>query len=252
MNKLPIISSGITVGSYSEIVDNFFNLVAEKQSSYVCICNVHMLIEAYDSPSFGKIVNNADMVTPDGMPVAKGVSWLYGVKQPRAAGMDLIESLFSEIMHREMKVFLFGSTDDVLQAITKKAKKQFPTLNIVGVLSPPFRELSEEEKRLMVEEINRVEPDFVFVALGCPKQEKWMAEHRGLIRGCMVGLGGAFPVYAGTVARSPSWMQNNGLEWLYRLYKEPRRLWRRYFHTNTKFIWLFGVQYIKQKIFKTR
>jgi len=161
MNKLSIIDSGITVGSYSEIVDNFFTLATKNQSSYVCICNVHMLVEAYDSPSFGEIVNNADMVTPDGMPVAKGISWLYAVKQPRVAGMDLIESLFAEIMRREMKVFLFGSTDEVLQAITNKASKQFPALNIVGVLSPPFRGLSEEEKNQMVEEINRAEPDFV-------------------------------------------------------------------------------------------
>jgi N-acetylglucosaminyldiphosphoundecaprenol N-acetyl-beta-D-mannosaminyltransferase len=211
-----------------------------------------MLIEANDSETFANIVNQADMATPDGKPVAKGLQWLYKINQPRVAGMDLIESLFARCEKDKLKICLFGSTEEVLDKIQQKAKIQFPQLNIIDAISPPFRELAEEEKSAMVERINSHSPDFVFVALGCPKQEKWMAEHKGKVNACMIGLGGAFPVYAGTVERSPDWMQQNGLEWLYRLYKEPGRLWKRYFYTNSKFIWLFSLQLLKTRIFNKK
>ncbi|MEA1989593.1 MAG: WecB/TagA/CpsF family glycosyltransferase [Pseudomonadota bacterium] len=248
MKKETIIKSNITVGSYSEFIDSVISLSQEKPSSYVCICNVHMLIEANDSQEFSEVVNNADMVSPDGKPVAKGLEWLYGIKQPRIAGMDLIESLFECITKGKLSVYLFGSTEEVLTKMVAKATAQFPGIIIVGFLSPPFRELSGQEKNEIVEKINEHNPDFVFVALGCPKQERWMAEHKDKVNSCMIGLGGAFPVYAEAVARSPYWMQRNGLEWLYRLYKEPGRLWKRYFYTNSKFLWLFGLQIIKNKL----
>jgi N-acetylglucosaminyldiphosphoundecaprenol N-acetyl-beta-D-mannosaminyltransferase len=252
MKTLPIIKSNISIGDYSEFIDELVTLSKNQSSSYVCICNVHMLIEANDSESFANIVNQADMVTPDGKPVAKGLEWLHKIKQSRVAGMDLIESLFERSAKDQLKLFLFGSTEDVLAKMVEKAKNQFPNINIVGTLSPPFRELSEQEKTDIVTEINVQNPDFVFVALGCPKQEKWMAEHKGKVNACMIGLGGAFPVYAGTVERSPDWMQRNGLEWLYRLYKEPGRLWKRYFYTNSKFIWLFSLQFVKTRVFNKK
>ncbi len=247
MKKLQIIKSNISIGDYTTFIDELILLSQKKDSSYVCICNVHMLIEASDSQEFAKIVNQADIVSPDGKPVAKGLGWLYGVKQPRIAGMDLIGSLFKRIQNDRLSVFLFGSTQEVLEQIKQKAKSQFPEVNIIGYLAPPFRELSISEKNEIVTIINGHNPDFVFVALGCPKQERWMAEHKGNINSCMIGLGGAFPVYAGMVERSPDWMQNNGLEWVYRLYKEPRRLWKRYFYTNSKFIVLLIVQLFKAK-----
>ena len=130
-----------------------------------------------------------------------------------------------------------------------KACKQFPGLNVVGTLSPPFRELNIDEDQLDVDTINNCNPDFVFVALGCPKQERWMAEHKDKINSCMIGLGGAFPVYAGMVERSPTWMQKYGLEWLFRLIKDPKRLYKRYFYTNTKFIVLLAIQLFSKRLF---
>jgi len=250
MQKQPIIKSNITTGEYQDFVGELVNLSQSKKSSYVCITNVHMLIEANGSKEFADIVNNADMATPDGKPVAKGLEWLHNIKQPRVAGMDLIESLFERCEKDQLKLFLFGSTEDVLEKMVTKAKHQYPNIHIVGTLSPPFRVLTDEEKNEMLNQINAHNPNFVFVALGCPKQERWMAEHKGKVNACMIGLGGAFPVYAQTVSRSPDWMQRNGLEWLYRLYKEPGRLWKRYFYTNTKFIWLFGLQLIKTRVIK--
>jgi N-acetylglucosaminyldiphosphoundecaprenol N-acetyl-beta-D-mannosaminyltransferase len=208
-----------------------------------------MLIEANDSKKFSSIVNEADIVTPDGKPVAKLVEWLYGIEQPRVAGMDLIESLFIEIVRKGLKVFLYGSTNDVLEKMANKACKQFPGLNVVGTLSPPFRQLSADEDRLEIDIINNCNPDFVFVALGCPKQEGWMAEHKDKVNSCMIGLGGAFPVYAGMVERSPEWMQKYGLEWIYRLYQDPKRLWKRYLYTNTKFIVLLIMQLFSKHLF---
>lgn len=250
MKKLRIIKSNISIGDYTRFIDELILLSQQKKSSYVCICNVHMLMEANDSNEFSRIVNQADIVSPDGKPVAKGLGWIYGVKQPRVAGMDLIESLLERCGTDKLTIFLFGSTEDVIAKIKKKVKLQFPNTSIVGSISPPFRSLTEDEKYSIVDEINSCNPDFVFVALGCPKQEKWMAEHKDIVNSCMIGLGGAFPVYAGTVSRSPDWMQRNGLEWLYRLYNEPRRLWRRYFYTNTKFIVLFALQLLKKRLLR--
>lgn len=242
MITFPIISTNISTGKYPFFIDELILISATKISSYVCVCNVHMLIEANDSKNFSCVVNGADIVTPDGKPVAKALEWLYGIEQPRVAGMDLIETLFMEIAKQRLKVFLYGSTQEVLEKMTNKARKQFPGLNIVGIWSPPFRRLSSEEDQSEVEEINSCNPDFVFVALGCPKQEIWMADHKDKVNSCMIGFGGAFPVYAGIVNRSPEWMQKNGLEWLYRLLKDPKRLWKRYFYTNTKFIVLLAKQ----------
>ncbi len=242
MQKRKVIKSDISIGTFGGFVNSLIDLSKNKESSYVCVCNVHMLMEANDSNDFSKVVNEADIVTPDGKPVAKAVEWLHGIEQPRVAGMDLIESLFMEISKKGLKVFLYGSTNDVLEKMVNKACKQFPGLNVVGTLSPPFRQLSPDEDQLNVCTINDCNPDFVFVSLGCPKQEKWMAEHKDKVNSCMIGLGGAFLVYAGVVTRSPEWMQKYGLEWLYRLYQAPKRLWKRYFYTNTKFIVLMTIQ----------
>lgn len=248
-NKI-VIQSKITLGSYREFIDSILSLAKNKLSSYICVCNVHMLIEAYDSSEFSEVLNNADIVTPDGMPVAKAIKWLYGVEQPRVAGMDLIASLFSEFEKQKMSVLLYGSTDDVLDRIEKKTTRYHPSLSILDKISPPFRKLSEIEELDIINKINVLNPDFIFVSLGCPKQEIWMYENRNKINSCMIGLGGAFSVYIGETPRCPIWMQKYALEWLYRLYNEPGRLWKRYLYTNSKFILLFFIQYLKQKIFR--
>lgn len=250
MKKLPIISSMVSIGDYQNFIDSLVDLSQTETSSYVCVTNVHMLMEAHHSKVFAKVLDEANIATPDGKPVAKGLGWLHKYNQPRVAGMDLMGSLFARSEKDNLTVFLFGSSDEVLAKIQDNAKIEFPDLKIVGAISPPFRTLEDSEKALMVEQINAVNPDFVFVALGCPKQETWMAEHKGKVNSCMIGLGGAFPVYAGIVPRAPQWMQNYGLEWLFRLYKEPRRLWRRYSYTNSKFIVLFVMQFIRLRILK--
>jgi len=239
----------VSSGKYETFIENMLKLSQNSHSSYICISNVHMVIETYLDKSFCHIVNNADIATPDGMPLAKAMKILYGVEQDRVAGMDLMPDLMKISEEKGLSVFLYGSTNEVLKAITTKAKKEFPNLKL-SVYSPPFRTLSQDEKEDIVTMINKNNPDFVFVALGCPKQEKWMAEHKNTIHSSMIGLGGAFEVYADLKDRSPQWMQDYSLEWLYRLLQDPKRLWKRYLVTNSLFIILLFVQLVNLKVFK--
>lgn len=245
--KQTIINSKINSGTYNDFLTSLESLAIAYASSYVCVANVHMLIEGYRDPVFQEIINNADLATPDGMPLAKAMKWLYGIQQDRVAGMDLMSDLIEISAQKKLSIYLYGSTDEVLLKVIQKASDDFHNINICGAYSPPFRKLTNQEKETIIEQINNTNPNFVFVALGCPKQEKWMAEHRGKINSCMIGLGGAFEVYAEVKNRAPLWMQKASLEWLYRLIQDPKRLWKRYFYTNSLFIVLLLKQLFQVK-----
>lgn len=250
MEKRKIINTDITIGSYQNFIHTCLDLSTSNLSSYICVSNVHMAIEGYRDPLFQKIVNEAAISTPDGMPLAKAINWLYGIEQERVAGMDLMPDLMQVSEKNGFSIYFYGSTDEILSKIIKKAKIEFPNLDICGTYSPPFREIDEGEKIEIIQRINGANPNFVFVALGCPKQEKWMAEHRGKINSCMIGLGGAFEVYAEVKKRAPQWMQDTSLEWVYRLMQDPKRLWKRYMTTNFIFIWLVLKQWIEIKLIR--
>lgn len=246
MKKKKIIKSLISIGRYEQFMSELLSLAKDKQSSYICVANVHMTIEAYNDKKFEAIVNNANITTPDGMPLAKAIKYIYGIEQDRVAGMDLTSDIMRKSEQDNLSIFVYGLTDKTLNIFIDRAKKEFPKLKIKGY-SPPFRELDNNEKNKIIKMINNYSPNFVFVALGCPKQEKWMAEHEGKINSCMIGLGGALEVYAGVKKRAPKWMQANSLEWLYRLIQDPKRLWKRYFYTNNLFIILLIKQLIQKK-----
>lgn len=250
MVKESIFTFPISIGSYKKFIDEIFHLASNQVSSYVCFANVHMTIEAYADNDFNTVVKNADIVAPDGQPLALFLRYLKKVDQERVCGMDVFPDLLREAEARGKSIFFYGTTDDVLSKITEKAKHEFPNLRISGVYSPPFRKLSSTEKSAIVDMVNNTKPDLIFVALGCPKQEKWMAEHKGKIKGCMLGLGQAFHIYAETAKRSPAWMQRFSLEWAYRLYLEPGRLWKRYFYTNSLFL-LLTLKYFFQSRFRS-
>ena len=247
MKKFKIIKSLISTGTYQEFIENIFKLNKNKNSSYVCISNVHMTIEVFNSKKFENIVNNADLTTPDGMPLAKAIGYIYGTKQERIAGMDLTADIMHKCEELNQSIFIYGLTKETLTKFKNQTKKDFPKLNI-ETYSPPFRKLSNLEKNKIIKDINDFNPDFLFVALGCPKQEKWMAEHKDKINSCMIGLGGALEVYAGVKSRAPKWMRDNSLEWLYRLIQDPRRLWKRYLYTNSLFIILIIKQFLQYKL----
>lgn len=250
MQKQKIINSLISTKSYQSFIESFIQLSNMNSSSYVCVCNVHMVIEGYKDPEFQEVINQANLTTPDGMPLAKAIKWLYGIEQERVSGMDLMPDLIKECAQQNLSIYFYGSTDEILSKVIQKASDIFPNLKICGAYSPPFRELTPQEKKEIIKQINQTTPNFVFVALGCPKQEKWMAEHKEKVQSCMIGLGGAFEVYAGIKGRAPLWMQKTSLEWLYRLLQDPKRLWKRYLYTNSLFIFLLSKQIIATKIFK--
>lgn len=238
MIKKEVLHSNISIGSFREYIEEIFELTRRKQSSYVCFANVHMLFEAYRDMAFKNVLDNADIVTPDGRPLSVFIRLFHKIPQERAPGMDLMPALMQEAAKRGKSVYFYGSTDEILRLIVKRAEKELPGLKIAGYYSPPFRELSEQEKEEIVRNINAASPDLLFVALGCPKQEKWMAEHLGKVNACMLGVGQAYNVYAGIEKRLPRWMRNLSLEWVYRLYLEPKRLWKRYLISNSLFLWL--------------
>ncbi|WP_299820541.1 WecB/TagA/CpsF family glycosyltransferase [uncultured Pontibacter sp.] len=236
--KRKLITSLISAGSFNNFVDHIFWLTENRESSYVCFANAHMLVEAYRDREFNNLLNNADVATPDGGPLSKLMKVMYGQKQDRVAGMDILPRLLQEASIRGKSVYFYGSTDQVLEAVVAKAKQELPNLKIAGYYSPPFRKLSEEEDAATTEMINNANPDIMFVALGCPKQERWMAEHKGKVKACMLGVGQAYMTYANLEKRLPKWARDLSLEWTYRLWQEPKRLWKRYLVTNSMFIFL--------------
>ena len=215
-------------------------LAKARLSSYVCVVNVHMVVEAWQDPGFASVVNCADLATPDGMPLVMSLRLLHGITQERVAGMDLVPDLIAAAEQKGLSIFLYGSHEDVLNRMTERIGLEHPAVNIAGSYSPPFRSLSEEEEREVIERINSSGTNILLVALGCPKQEKWMARHKGRIDAVMVGVGGAFSVYAGIQKRAPLWMQKASLEWFYRLIQEPHRLFVRYLKSNLLFVGLLA------------
>lgn len=221
---------------------------SKRHSRVVCIANVHMLMEAHNDSGFAQVLNRADLVSPDGMPLVWMLRKLGKPDQDRMAGLDVFLALCRAAQSQSTGIYFLGSTEDVLSSIESRLRAEFPSLYIAGLESPPFRPLSNEEDQAMINRINESGAGFVFVALGCPKQERWMDAHRGQIQAVMVGLGGAFPVYAGAHKRAPLWIRQSGLEWAFRLMQEPNRLWRRYWNTNFSFIILAVRQLVSSRL----
>lgn len=209
---------------------------ARRESRYVCICNAHSCVTAGQDGEFAKVIEGADMATPDGAPTAWMLRKLGYTEQQRINGPDLMWKYCAHSVSTGEAMFLYGASPDTLQLLQVRLREEFPGINIAGAYSPPFRALDEAESEQVVAMINNSGASIVWVSLGCPKQEKWMALQRDRVRAVMIGVGAGFDYHAQTIRRAPLWMQHNGLEWLYRLGSEPRRLWRRYLVTNTLFI----------------
>jgi N-acetylglucosaminyldiphosphoundecaprenol N-acetyl-beta-D-mannosaminyltransferase len=233
---LSVLGAPIDVLSWTEAVERISNWAQTGESRYVCICNAHSVVTASKCPEFHRAIASADMATPDGAPVAWMLRRLGARGQGRISGPDLMLRYLAEAAGRGEPLFLYGSQVDTLVQLKSRLLRRWPSLNIVGAWSPPFRVLSSEEEDDIVSRINESGARTVWVSLGCPKQELWMFNVRDRVRAVMIGVGAAFDFHAGTVARAPQWMQRLGLEWLHRLASEPQRLWRRYLFTNAVFV----------------
>ena len=233
---LSVFGTPIDAVSWTEALPRIARWAAARQSRYICICNVHSVVTAVGDCAFGEVLSRADMATPDGAPVAWLIGRQLGRAQERINGPDLMWRYLAEFSEEGGPVFLYGATEDTLDTLCRRLQREFPKLRIAGRYSPPFRPLTPAEDDQVVEMINSSGATTVWVSLGCPKQEKWMADHKGRVRAVMIGVGAAFDYHAGSIKRAPLWMQRNGLEWLHRLVSEPRRLWKRYLVTNSLFL----------------
>lgn len=231
-----VIDARIDALSWDAALARIENWGKARESRYVCICNVHSVVTASKDAAFRLVVDDADMATPDGAPVAWMLRRLGFSHQTRINGPDLMWRYCVMAAKTGQKMFFYGGTERTLDLLRERLSKQFPSLQIVGSYSPPFRALTEQEDTWICDQINMSGANVVWVSLGCPKQEFWMASHRGYINAVMVGVGAAFDYHAGVIPRAPLWMQNAGLEWVHRLFSEPRRLWRRYLFTNSFFV----------------
>ena len=231
-----VLGARINTLSWEEAIGQILTWGAAHESRYVSLCNVHSVVTTTRDPEFKIVINNADMSAPDGAPVAWALRHLGYTSQQRISGPDLMWRYLSRAERLGQSVFFYGSTDATLDKLKKSVARQFPQLLVCGTCSPSFQTQTAEEDVAEVEAINRSGANVVFIGLGCPKQERWMAAHCGRIHAVMIGVGAAFDYHAGTVRRAPIWWQEHGLEWLYRLYSEPRRLFKRYLVTNTLFV----------------
>lgn len=213
-----------------------------RESRYVVLANVHVVVTASREPGFSAVVAGADMTTPDGSPVAWMLGKLGQVPQERVSGPDLTWALLGRCEAEALPVYFFGSSRETLIHLVAHINAAFPSLVVAGFEAPPFRPITAQEDDEAVERINSSGAGVVFVGLGCPKQENWMLAHRARVNAVMLGVGAAFDFHAGTVSRAPKWMRENSLEWLHRLASDPRRLWKRYLMTNFIFVFKAAFQ----------
>jgi len=236
-----------SIARIEEAVHHVLTHLKELSGEYICFSNVHTSVMARESEEYRNILNDAAFVFADGKPVAVLQQKCGIVGAERVAGPDFMEHMFRNTQDGAVSHYFYGSSQSTLDSLKDSLLKKYPGINIKGMYSPPFRELTENEDNADVDRINASGADIVWIGLGAPKQEKWMNAHQGLINGVMMGVGAGFDFHAGTIRRAPGWIQKVGLEWLYRLFQDPGRLFRRYFVTNTKFIW-----YLLEDGLKTR
>lgn len=219
------------------LLDFTYQNIKELSSDYMCVANVHTTVTAYEDAEYRKVQNGGIMAIPDGGPLST-VGRKRGHKNMcRTTGPSYMGEILKVSVEKGYSHYFYGSTEETLEKLHKMLEKSYPGLKIAGMYSPPFRSMTPDEDAAIVGRINEVNPDFLWVGLGAPKQENWMAAHQGKVKGFMVGVGAGFDYFAGNIERAPEWMQKGNLEWVYRLIQDPRRLFGRYFHTNTKFIW---------------
>ena len=236
-NVLGVRVSALTV---SDAVETIAGWIRDRRREYVCVRDVHGVMACTRDGALRLIHNAAGMVTPDGMPLVWVGRW-SGRRIERVCGPDLLPAVCDR--SREWKHYFYGGGVGVPELLAQRLRERHGPLTIVGTLSPPFRELSAEEDEAIVQQINAADPDIVWVGLGTPKQERWMAEHRARLNApVLVGVGAAFDFHAGLKRQAPRWMRHTGFEWCFRLATEPRRLWRRYLRNNPLFVYQLALQ----------
>jgi N-acetylglucosaminyldiphosphoundecaprenol N-acetyl-beta-D-mannosaminyltransferase len=239
-----ILGTRVDATSYQHAAAEILRWGSLRESRYVCVATVNNLIEAYDRPSYRDVMDGADLVTPDGMPLVWALRLLGVGGATRVYGPDLTPILCERAAALGIPVGFYGGAPEVLEDLTANLLRRYPALQVAYSYSPPFRPLTPGEEVQVIDSINRSGARLLFVGLGAPKQEQWMAAQKGRVEAVMLGVGAAFDFLAGRKRQAPKVLQRLGLEWLFRLLNEPRRLWRRYLYRNPRFVALFMVQLI--------
>lgn len=232
-----ILKMRVDVVSYENASKRILEWSENSSGRYVCVSNVHMCMETFDDPDFCQIVNNADLVVPDGQPLVWAQKMMGERLASQVRGSDLLLWVCKRAEIKGISIGLYGSTENSLSGLLKFLRARFPKLKITFASSPPFRDLTQKEDREYIAEIHKSGAGILFVGLGCPKQEIWMAKHKPDLRCVMIGVGAAFDFFSGEKKPASLWMQKSGLEWLFRLATEHRRLWKRYLKHNPRFIY---------------
>jgi N-acetylglucosaminyldiphosphoundecaprenol N-acetyl-beta-D-mannosaminyltransferase len=237
-----VLGMRVDATSYEDASRRVMRWARHGRSAYVCMATVHTTMEAYDSAAFQQVVNGADLVTPDGRPLVWVLKSL-GVKGPsQVRGTDFMMHLVERAARESVPIGLYGGTPELLETLVRILRTRYPQIRVVCQIAPPYRSLTPEEDQAVTGEIVGSGTRILFVGIGCPKQERWMAAHEGRIPAVMLGVGAAFDFHTGRVRQAPRWMQVAGLEWVFRLLVNPRRLWKRYVKHNPRFMWFFLMQ----------
>lgn len=237
ISRCNILGVNIAAINMTWLVDFLNKNINQLKGEYVCVSNVHTTVMSLDDKKYCDIQNKAVIAIPDGGPLSSVGRKRGYSDMERTTGPNLMEEIFKLSAEKGYKHYFYGSTQETLDKLKSELLKLYPGIQIIGMYSPPFRDITDDEDNQITQTINETNPDFVWVGLGAPKQEIWMAKHKDKINGLMVGVGAGFDYFAGNISRSPMWMQKSNLEWVYRLIQDPKRLFKRYLITNSKFIW---------------
>lgn len=236
LSRTPVIDVPITSTNMQDTLSFIYEFLPEVKGQYICVSNAHTTVMAHDDPSYYLVQTESLMSVPDGKPLSL-VGRKSAPSMDRVTGPDLMREVFSDSSKRGYRHYFYGNSNENLTTLIKTLERDYPGLCICGFEPSVFRDMSKEEEEALAERINATHPDFVWVALGAPRQERFCHRMRGRIDGLMIGVGGAFNILAGITPEAPVWMQNLSLEWLYRLIQEPKRLFKRYVVTNSKFMY---------------
>jgi N-acetylglucosaminyldiphosphoundecaprenol N-acetyl-beta-D-mannosaminyltransferase len=236
IERVNVLGVGISVLNMPAALAAIADAVRARRKGYICVTGVHGVMEAQSDENFRRILNRAFLCTPDGMPMVWMGKSKGHAKMSRVYGPDLMLDVCAWSEANPCRHFFYGGVPGIAKDLRDKLQARFPKLEIAGTFTPPFRSLNAEEEKQFVETIRAAQPDILWVGLGTPKQEKFMAEFLPKLEATlMIGVGAAFDFHSGHVKQAPRWMQSSGLEWFYRLYREPRRLARRYLRNNPLF-----------------
>jgi N-acetylglucosaminyldiphosphoundecaprenol N-acetyl-beta-D-mannosaminyltransferase len=239
----------VDVTSYPHASGQIMKWSLFEAGKYICVSNVHMCMESFDNPDFCRVVNGADLVVPDGKPLVWAQKLLGEEKAAQVRGSDLLLTVCKAAEKAKIPIGLYGGTEKSLSDFIQFLKSVYPDLSIPFANSPPFREVTQEEDAGYIKAINASGIRILFVGIGCPKQEKWMAGHKDKLRCVMIGVGAAFDFFSGQKKHAPRWMQKAGMEWMFRLAGDPKRLWKRYLKHNPRFVFYFLKQFLFNKTY---